>query len=88
MDVPSYPPPVDKLLTLGDGREVAGTRNQWSTYLELGLGPEHIPDLIRMATDEALPSHAFLCKQADRLQILGVLHKENNFLCSCLFYFG
>ena len=54
MDVPSYPPPVDKLLTLGDGREVAGTMNQWSTYLELGLGPEHIPDLIRMATDEEL----------------------------------
>jgi hypothetical protein len=54
MDVPSYPPPVDKLLTLGDGRKVAGTMNQWSTYLELGLGPEHIPDLIRMATDEEL----------------------------------
>src|SRR5437868_15487820 len=54
MDITSYPPPVDKLLTLGDGREVGGTRNQWSIYLELGLVPEHIPDLIRMATDEEL----------------------------------
>ena len=54
MDVTSYPPPVDKLLTLGDAREVGTNVKEWSIYLELGLGPEHIPDLIRMATDKEL----------------------------------
>lgn len=46
-----YPPPIDKLLTYGDARNF----RKWPDYVEgLGLGPEHIPDLIRMATDEAL----------------------------------
>ena len=54
MDVTSYPSPVDKLLTLGDAREVGRSVKEWPIYLELGLGPEHIPDLIRMATDEEL----------------------------------
>lgn len=49
----SYPPPVDKLLTFGDCRKLPERPN----YLELGLGPEHIPDLIRMATSEEL-NHA------------------------------
>jgi hypothetical protein len=48
----SYPPPVDKLLTYGEGK--LSSPDNWSNYLELGLGPEHIPDLIRMATDEQL----------------------------------
>ena len=43
----SYPPPVDKLLTLGDMQE-------WPDYRTYGLGPEHVPDLIRMALDEEL----------------------------------
>jgi hypothetical protein len=47
----SYSPPVDKLLTLGDARDSTA---HWPDYLALGLGPEHIPDLIRMATDEEL----------------------------------
>lgn len=50
MEINRYPPPVDKLLTYGDCRELY----PWPDYLELGLGPEHIPDLIRMATDEEL----------------------------------
>ena len=45
-----YPPPVSQLLELG---EEAVTR-PWMDYLELGLGPEHVPDLVRMATDERL----------------------------------
>ncbi len=45
-----YAAPVDKLLALGQ----VGNRDEWPNYLELGIGPEHIPDLIRMATDEAL----------------------------------
>lgn len=46
----TYPPPVDRLLTYGDPR---GQR-EWPNYLDLGLTPEHIPDLIRMATDPDL----------------------------------
>ncbi|QIR40710.1 hypothetical protein HCG51_31130 [Tolypothrix sp. PCC 7910] len=47
----SYAPPVDRLLTYGDCRKY----KEWPNYVaELGLKPEHIPDLIRMLTDEAL----------------------------------
>ncbi len=45
-----YPPPVDQLLALGD---VRGDR-EWRDYPALSLGPEHVPDLIRMATDHDL----------------------------------
>jgi hypothetical protein len=72
-----YPPPLDQLLTLG---------NLWQMperpdYLALGFGPEHIPELIRMATDDELmwdtddegtevwaPVHAW--------NVLGLLHAE------------
>jgi hypothetical protein len=47
-----YAPPVDQLLTYGEGQAVLP--DDWPHYLELGLGPEQIPDLIRMATDEDL----------------------------------
>jgi len=46
----NYSPPVDKLLTLGN----AWNMRDWPDYLALGFGPEHIPDLIRMATDDEL----------------------------------
>ncbi|MBA4159122.1 MAG: hypothetical protein H0X65_16835, partial [Gemmatimonadetes bacterium] len=45
----SYPPPLDRLLTLG-----APDIDEWLEYRELGFGEEHIPELIRMATDEEL----------------------------------
>ena len=48
----SYQPPVDKLLTYGESKLMAP--DEWPDYRELGIGPEHIPDLIRMATDEEL----------------------------------
>ena len=48
----SYAPPVDQLLTYGEGQSVSA--DDWPNYLELGLGPEQIPELIRMATDEDL----------------------------------
>ncbi len=48
----SYQPPVDTLLTYGECQ--LGGSSDWPNYLELGLGPEHITDLIRMATDENL----------------------------------
>jgi hypothetical protein len=45
-----YSPPVSELLTFGDCSWIRG----WPDYLALGLGPQHIPDLIRMALDEEL----------------------------------
>lgn len=50
MNTTSYSSPVDKLLTFGDCRNF----REWPNYLELGFGPEHINDLIRMATDAEL----------------------------------
>src|SRR5262249_4660104 len=44
----AYPPPLDRLLTLGD----AWKMHDWPDYPGPGLGPEHIPDLIRLATDQ------------------------------------
>lgn len=46
-----YAPPVDRLLALGDCR---ASMSKWPDYKALGLVGEHIPELIRMATDEAL----------------------------------
>jgi hypothetical protein len=46
-----YPFPVSKLLTFG---EAGPSYGQWPNYLELGFGPEHIADLIRMALDPEL----------------------------------
>jgi hypothetical protein len=61
----NYPQPVDKLLTLGDARNTIG----WSGYVALGLGPEHIPDLIRMALDEELHWAG-----SDSLQVWSPIH--------------
>lgn len=65
MGIASYSPPVDKLLTLGDCRNFRG----WPNYLELGLGPEHIPDLIRMAIDDELNWAA-----SDSLEVWAPVH--------------
>ncbi len=54
MEGTSYPPPVHQLL-IHSSRADERVHN-WPNYLELGLGQEHIPDLIRMATDEGLRS--------------------------------
>src|SRR5438876_5718110 len=54
MSTTTYTSPVDKLLTLGKAEPVDSEK--WPNYLELGLGPEHIPDLVRMATDRELRS--------------------------------
>ena len=45
-----YSSPVDRLLTYGDCQ----TMREWPDYLKLGLTSEHVPELIRMATDEDL----------------------------------
>ena len=45
-----YPPPVDRLLRLGN----PNLEEDWSNYRSLGLAAEHLTDLIRMATDAGL----------------------------------
>ena len=72
-----YAAPVDRLLTYGDARNLILQPD----YLELGFEPEHIPELIRMATDAHLnwadsdslevwaPIHAW--------RTLGQLHAES-----------
>lgn len=52
--MPDYPPPLDRLLRLDE----PGASDRWRDYRELGLGPEHVPDLIRMATDATLVEEA------------------------------
>jgi hypothetical protein len=49
MNTIAYTSPVDKLLTIGEPESVYP--DQWPDYLELGLATEHVPELIRMATD-------------------------------------
>jgi hypothetical protein len=44
---------VDRLLGLGN----LFTRRDWRDYLQMGFGPGHVPELIRMACDPAL-NHA------------------------------
>ncbi|HEY9747669.1 MAG TPA: DUF1186 domain-containing protein, partial [Allocoleopsis sp.] len=47
-----YAPPVDQLLSFGDCRD---SMAEWPNYVEaLGLEAAHIPELIRMITDEEL----------------------------------
>jgi hypothetical protein len=45
----SYEPPISRLLELGRPRG-----HDWDDYLEYGIGPEHIPDLIRLMQDRDL----------------------------------
>lgn len=63
----SYSPPVDQLLTYGEAKLVAP--EEWPNYVELGLGPEHIPDLIRMATDKELNE-----AESDSLEVWAPTH--------------
>ncbi len=72
----AYSPPVNRLLTLGD---VRGQR-EWHDYQQYGLGREHIPDLIRMATDPDLnwadPDSAEVWAPLHAWRALGQLHAE------------
>lgn len=62
-----YTPPVDKLLTLGEADLLIV--EEWPDYLALGIGPEHIPDLLRMANDEELNN-----AESDSLEIWAPVH--------------
>jgi len=50
----AYHDPVAQLLTLGDPRQGGRMAPEWRDYLALGLAPEHVPELVRMALDEDL----------------------------------
>ena len=51
MSEDNFLPPVSQLLTQGDCRL---NSSKWPNYLELGFSSEHIPELIRMLSDEDL----------------------------------
>ncbi len=67
MDAIAYPPAVDKLLTYG--KPELAEAEDWPNYLELGFTPEHIPDLIRMATDKELNK-----ADPESLEVWGPVH--------------
>ena len=48
-----YADPVARLLDYG-GCDIRRTDEPWPDYLELGFSEEHVPELIRMATDDDL----------------------------------
>ena len=52
MDDFQYTEPVKQLLTYGDARKIKGRK--WPQYQDCGLTHEHIPELLRMLTDERL----------------------------------
>jgi len=81
MSTTSYPPPVDKLLTYGPCDDIdIVSHEQWPDYLALGFGPEHIPDLIRLATDATYSTSdsedPAYCAPVHAWRILGLLHAE------------
>lgn len=60
-----YPSPVDQLLVLGEATFGFG----WIDYPAMGLAAEHVPELIRMATDEALSG-----ADQDAVELWGPVH--------------
>jgi hypothetical protein len=70
-----YSDPVARLLTIGDPREIPRNTDwrgglNWPEYpADYGFTPEHAPDLIRMATDEALNQ-----AMADSKEVWAPLH--------------
>ncbi|HEY6285501.1 MAG TPA: hypothetical protein VIX20_07555 [Ktedonobacteraceae bacterium] len=52
MSTTNYTSPVNKLITIGEPESVKP--DTWPDYMELGPGPEYIPELIRMARDRKL----------------------------------
>lgn len=49
-----YSAPVAHLRTLGDPGHYTKKVEEWENYTRYGIGPEHIPELIRMVLDEEL----------------------------------
>lgn len=66
----SYEPPVSRLLELG--RPELGN---WEDYSQYGIGPEHIPDLIRMLRDPgADEDHADEDEEEDKPHYYAYIH--------------
>lgn len=81
MNVVHYPSPVDKLLSFATCEDIDITSyEQWPNYLELGFGPEHIPDLLRLAMDTTYATSDSedpkYCAPVHAWRILGLLHAE------------
>lgn len=53
-DTNSYPLPVAKLLTYGSAQDLPMDQPEWPNYLELGIEPAHVPDLVRLIADKTL----------------------------------
>jgi hypothetical protein len=65
MNSSTYTHPVDQLLSHGDPRH----QREWPNYLDLALSSQHIPELIRMLTDEEL-----IYADSDSLEVWAPLH--------------
>ena len=77
MPEPEYQPPVSHLLTMG----VTGPEDEeWPDYLVMGFGPEHVPELIRLALDEDLNRpqrrRPAFCAPVHAWRTLGLLQAE------------
>ena len=53
-DTSRYSRVVAKLLTYGSVKDLPMDQPNWPNYLELGIEPEHIPELIRLIADKSL----------------------------------
>jgi Protein of unknown function (DUF1186) len=62
----AYGPPVDQLLRIADDLRYV---REWHDYRAMGVGPEQIPDLIRMAVDEDLNN-----AESDSAEVWGPIH--------------
>ncbi len=71
----TYSPPVDQLLSLGDCRG-----SHWPNYGAMSFAPEHVPELIRMATDPGLdwggPDSVEVWAPIHAWRVLGLLRAE------------
>src|SRR2546421_4003261 len=81
MNAANYPSPVDKLLSYATCEDIdIISHEQWPNYLELGFGPEHIPDLLRLAMDTTYAASNSedpkYCAPVHAWRILGLLRAE------------
>lgn len=56
LDGAAYPPPLDRLLTLGD---TGLHQRAWHDYAGMGITARHVPDLLRIASDPELNEAPF-----------------------------
>ena len=72
----NFTSPVDQLLRLGDVRNF----QTWPDYLNMGIGLEHIPDLITMSLNQELneadPESTEVWAPVHAWRLLGLLHAQ------------